>query len=129
MLTEERDWHVSFDGRVLENDWDAMQDNLQIRSDVELMMFTGLKDKNGVEIYEGDLIFAPLNSGRYLVRHGPYNDVRIDDHPENACFGWNLRRIIAGRPEEWGETLARSKSSLEVIGNIHENPELINGKS
>lgn len=68
--------------------------------------FTGLCDKNGKEIYEGDIVRTPLNIG--VVR---YNADRW--FYEVAALGepMNNERLDAGRPEdEW-----------EVIGNIHED--------
>jgi len=67
-----------------------------------LMQYTGLKDKNGKEIYEGDVC------GKVL----PYNrDFEIDNTPSQ----WHS--LI-----EFG-----SLEDLEVIGNIYENPELLKG--
>lgn len=66
--------------------------------DLELMQYTGLKDKNGVEIYEGDIL------GR------AHQVVYFDDG--KFC-------MMGG--EEWGWI----DTSLEVIGNIYENPELL----
>lgn len=74
---------------------------------LELMQYTGLKDKNGVEIYEGDVLAA----------EGMYNDVVVF---QNACFeakGGDLYESIAALPEHYGP--------MEVIGNIYENPELM----
>ncbi|UVD90691.1 MAG: YopX family protein [Staphylococcus haemolyticus] len=80
--------------------------------DSNLLMSTGLKDKNGVEIYEGDII----------------------QHSEkpNPCFSYPFE-VIQARTGEWrldnfrcGTVLAFSnQDELEVLGNIYENPELL----
>ncbi len=81
--------------------------------------FTGLTDKNGKEIYEGDIVLIPetennaeitgdvqFDRGSYLVR----------SFLSGAChsLAWTVRERMVG--EKRGE----------VIGNIHDNPELFN---
>ena len=77
---------------------------------LELMQYTGMKDVKGVEIYEGDVLFHPLQ-GRRKVYY-PYSE-RV------ASYG--LRDIDNG----FGSTLQDSHAIWEVIGNIYENPELL----
>ena len=90
--------------------------------------FTGLYDKNGKEIYEGDI----LSSDYYpFVRDGKMNYVAIVEWFEyDACWyaAYDLhkdstaRGISIGCPAEFNEDAAKD---YIVIGNIHDNPELI----
>lgn len=82
--------------------------------DLESERFTGLKDKNGVEIYEGDII-------RY---YQPYAK-RTDEH----IVKWDTEWAGFGLFEKYNKWCKESDwvkiQDLEVIGNIHENPELL----
>jgi len=74
----------------------------------ELMQFTGLKDINGVEIYEGDIV----------LHH---------DHPQplpRVAIEWNDK---TARFEPRIGLMSEAGEWLEVIGNVYENPELLKG--
>ncbi len=77
--------------------------------------FTGLKDKNGVDIYEGDIIRIYSNDNGYLL-------VEFKNH---YVGGWVL---TSHESEGWVSLGARKACDIEVIGNIHENPELLEAK-
>lgn len=69
-----------------------------------LMQFTGLHDKNGKEIYEGDILCWPKYEGKK-------NQIRWVVEWNNDRAGWT----------DWSP-----RNEAEVIGNIYENPELLN---
>lgn len=77
--------------------------------------YTGLKDKNGKKIYEGD-----------IVRYGRYLRGLVPPESRTEIVSW-----WSGEEEYYpcctssGFALPYSEDGYEVIGNIHENPELI----
>lgn len=84
-------------------------------NDCKIMQYTGLKDKNGKEIYEGDVIKGVLvNYGDYLETCGAVE----------YCEGFAAFSL----KNDAGQTLFHNHlvSKFEVIGNIYENPELLN---
>lgn len=81
--------------------------------------YTGLKDKNGKEIYEGDVIRSPLSEDKTRPH-------RIFYHTGNAAF----MGALVDRKELCYLRLDQDwiyKFEKEVIGNIHDNPELLKG--
>ena len=71
--------------------------------------YTGLTDKNGTKIFEGDIL-----EGR-----GSLLKVYFDTN--FACFDWDL---ISG---DCYENLSGFADEYEIVGNIHDNPELLKG--
>ncbi len=73
-----------------------------------LMQYTGLKDKNGKEIYEGDIIVEYLLPNEY--------DYGIIEYLDGSF-------VINWKSKMWQYLI--NVSRREVIGNIYENPELL----
>lgn len=76
--------------------------------------FTGLVDRNGKRIFEGDIIKDCDYDHIYTVRYfGDEGYPAFDCHPElQFCECNGLSHLVAA-------------SAIEVIGNIHDNPELL----
>lgn len=91
-----------------------------------LMQFTGLKDKNGRKIYEGDIVKAKFINYAYDEIDSPNEPKYIDkiSFVEFRNHGFWVNDESFGYEGEnlwnWNE--------MEVIGNIYENPELLNDK-
>ena len=99
-----------------------------IEADYEVMQYTGLKDKNGKEIYEGDiLVCGPEAKPGEIFYSGGSACFAIrwkDDTAKNGFFGQNLKMMISMAGSNCGEK--KEENLSEILGNIYENPELVN---
>jgi uncharacterized phage protein (TIGR01671 family) len=89
--------------------------------DVELMQYTGLKDKNGKEIYEGDILKDIDNNKCFevLYRVGAFMLERQLNPTRDKLEGYDFATLQ--ELSDADETLPEHT----VIGNIYENPELL----
>ena len=83
----------------------------------EMMQYTGLKDKNGKEIYEGDICETVTYSGK------PFGTIDIVKFSGGAFKLTDIEDALL--PIHLDDS---DIQSIEVIGNIYENPYLVGGK-
>ena len=92
--------------------------------------YTGLKDKNGTKIFEGDILrlWGDGYDWNGIVVFG--RTTSDEDNLEDYGYGWQLDKITKDEPVYtkillWVEAEADG-IDCEIIGNIHDNPELLN---
>ena len=114
---QELDYADSYDGQPMVRT--TMYNDYFDTEDMILMQYTGLKDKNGKEIYEGDIVHIPDDYEEYGFASGENYSIDFKDG--------RFRLKPKYKPNAIGYDLEFTEE-LEVIGNIYENPELLEDK-
>lgn len=121
LKVQELDFKDTFYGGRLSIRTDQYNDYFDIE-DMILMQYTGLKDKNGKEIYEGDIVKVKLYKGeeeKYFIGKVEYfgSNFIVDADNNSEYHIYDL--------DGFGIDYRYNLEDCEVIGNIYDNPELL----
>ncbi len=106
------EWLGSEGGYENENEFD-LRVSYQFSDNYVIQQCTGLKDKNGELIFEGDIVGAP----NYIKTETITIEIKWDEIIPCCCGGEGVGFDF--------ELIYRQKDKWEIIGNIFENPELL----
>lgn len=83
--------------------------------------YTGLTDKNGKRIFEGDIISIPFEEDRYPYEENVIHYENAEVYFDTERYSWYVRHSDDDLVSLW----EYDDRDIIVIGNIHDNPELL----
>ena len=119
--------------RAWDGAWDEMQyleltdEKISYPWDI-LMQYTGLKDKNDKGIYEGDIVEIEIRDedscmgSTFIEKYV----VEWDNQKHRFCYSDNKYHVMGSFSGKWGLDYPNELTEeINIIGNIYENPELL----
>ncbi|WP_286310894.1 YopX family protein [Romboutsia ilealis] len=94
--------------------------------DYKLMQYSGIKDIEGKEIYEGDIVEfldEEVNYSHCGVEYDEFINIGKVIFSHDELMGWDITNRNMDLEEVW-----HYREYIKVIGNIYENPELLEGR-
>lgn len=112
-------WFYGVPIKDFEGDWQLCTDCTKTTVLPETIgQYTGLTDKNGKKIFEGDIVAYYTSTNRATNKE--FHEVVFETRGESGYFGIKISNI-----ETWGFCMEVPAKLMEIIGNIHDNPELL----
>lgn len=109
------------------NDWVIFLKDINepfLRSQIKLMQFTGLYDKEGKEIYEGDIVQPELDNPKQEYFENEGERAVVEWEEEYGAFVLNFYTEFGGEGYELLKNFKIMRACWIVIGNVFENPGL-----
>ena len=91
--------------------------------------FTGLCDKNGKKIFEGDIVKNDwcFMCGNSVIKFGQYKPLDMGNEYQQGHLGFYLEHIHKADKRSVRKDIVYFANNCEIIGNIHDNPEFLKG--